>query len=202
VLQDDRWELLGFADDDPALHGRMVGAVAVLGSPEAAIRQAPEARVAVCQARPFSDLRSALVSRLQLPPDRYATIVHSTAWLADSATIGPGTVILAGVVASSTITIGSHVAILPGVGIAHDAIVEDYSTLGAGVQVGGSVRICSGAYIGMGALLRDGITVGSGALIGMGAVVTGSVPAGEMWFGSPARARGLVREQARRQPAG
>lgn len=202
VLHDDRWELLGFADDDRALQGRTIDGVSVLGPPEAAIAAAPRARVAVCQARPFSELRSALPSRLRLPPDRYATIVHLAAWLADSTTVGPGTVILAGVVATSTVTIGSHVAVMPGVTIAHDAIVEDYATLAAGVQIGGGVRIGSGAYIGIGALLRDGITVGSGALVGMGAVVTRSVPAGEMWFGVPARPRGLVTEPARRRPAG
>jgi sugar O-acyltransferase (sialic acid O-acetyltransferase NeuD family) len=200
VVRDDRWELLGFADDDPALRGTAVGGIPVLGSPEAAIAQAPDAQVAVCQARPSSDLRRALVSRLRLPADRYATIVHPTSWLADSTTVGPGTVILAGVVATSTITIGRHVAVMPSVVIAHDAVVEDYATLAAGVQIGGGVRIGSGAYIGMGALLRDGITVGSGALIGMGAVVTRSVPSGEIWFGVPARAR--VTEPGRRPPGG
>lgn len=201
VQADDRWELLGFADDDPALRGRAVDGVSVLGSPEEAIGEAPEAHLVVCQAGPSSGLRRALVSRLRLPPERYATIVHPTAWLAGSASIGPGTVVLAGVVATSTIEIGSHVAIMPGVVITHDDIVEDYATLAAGVRLGGGVRIGSGAYLGAGALLRDGITVGAGAVVGMGAVVTRSVPPGEIWFGTPARARGVATEPARLPPA-
>ena len=202
VLADGRWKLLGFADDDPARCGQTVEGVSVLGSPEAAIRSAPEARVVVCQARPLRAHRSALVSRLQLASERYATIVHPTAWVAGSARLGPGTVVLAGVIATSTIEIGSHVAVMPGVVITHDDVVEDYATLAAGVRVGGGVRIGRGAYVGAGALLRDGITVGAGAVIGMGAVVTRSVPPGEIWFGTPARARGTVTEMPSPPPAG
>ena len=175
----------------------------MLGSPEEAIGEAPEARVAVCQAQPRASLRRALVSRLRLPAARYATIVHPTAWLAGSTGIGPGTVILAGVVGTDAIAIGSHVAIMPGVVIAHNAILEDYATLAAGVRLGGGVRIGIGAYIGIGAVLRDRINVGAGAVVGMGAVVTRSVPPGEIWFGNPARPQGMVvTEPARPHPAG
>jgi sugar O-acyltransferase (sialic acid O-acetyltransferase NeuD family) len=201
VEVDDRWELLGFADDDAALWGRDVGGVSVLGPPEKTIADAPDARVVVCQARPFSQRRRALVSRLQLSSDRYATIVHPTATLASSTSLGRGTVVLPGVVATSTAEIGSHVAIMPGVVIAHDVVVEDYATLGYGARIGGGVRVGSGAYIGMGVLLRDGVYVGDGALVGMGAVVVRSVPPGEIWFGSPARARGVVTEAAFPPPA-
>jgi acetyltransferase-like isoleucine patch superfamily enzyme len=121
-------------------------------------------------------------------------IVHPTASLAGSSTIGPGTVVLAGVVATVANQIGSHVAVLPGVVIEHDTVVEDYATIGAGVRIGGGARIGSGAYLGMGALVREGITVGAGARIGMGAVVTRSVPPGELWFGVPARAQGPLTE--------
>jgi len=201
VQADDRWELLGFADDDPALRGRRVDGVPVLGSPEGAIGETPEAQVVVCQAGPSSGLRRAIVSRLQLPPARYATIVHPTAWLAGSAGIGPGTVVLAGVVATTTVEIGRHVAVMPGVVITHDDIVEDYATLAAGVRLGGGVRIGAGAYLGAGALLRDGVSVGAGAVVGMGAVVTRSVPPGETWYGTPARARGVVTAPAPLPPA-
>src|SRR5947208_2102161 len=51
VVTDDRWELLGFADDDPALHGEEIAGVRVLGAPEIAIERAPEAHVVVSQAR-------------------------------------------------------------------------------------------------------------------------------------------------------
>ncbi len=200
VQADDRWELVGYADDDATLHGCLVDGIQVLGAPENATKELPLVQVVVSQARPGRTLRRALVSRLGLPADRYATIVHPTACLAGSTTVGPGTVLLAGVVTTTSVEIGSHVAVMPNVVIAHDAVVEDYATLGAGVRIAGGVRIGSGAYVGMGALLREGVTIGAGALIGMGAVVIRSVPPGEVWFGSPAVAQGSVTQPASRPP--
>ena len=189
VEDDERWRLVGFADDDEALRGSEVCGVPVLGSPEEAVREAVDARVVVCQARAFTDDRRKLVARLDLPPERYATLTHRSASLAGSTELGPGTVLLAGVVTTSSARIGSHVAIMPGAVLVHDVTVEDYVTLAAGVKVGGDARVEEGAYIGMGALIRDGITIGAGAFVGMGSVVTRSVPPGEVWFGVPARAR-------------
>lgn len=44
-----------------------------------------------------------------------------------------------------------------------------------------------GASIGAGAVLLPGITIGEGATVGAGSVVTKDIPAGETWFGNPAR---------------
>ncbi len=44
-----------------------------------------------------------------------------------------------------------------------------------------------GASIGAGSTVLCGITIGENAMIGIGSVVTHDVPAGEMWYGSPAR---------------
>jgi UDP-2-acetamido-3-amino-2,3-dideoxy-glucuronate N-acetyltransferase len=49
-----------------------------------------------------------------------------------------------------------------------------------------------GASIGASATVLCGVEIGEGAMIGAGSVLTKSVPAGELWFGSPARRRGLA----------
>ena len=43
------------------------------------------------------------------------------------------------------------------------------------------------ARIGCNVSLTPGVEIGTNAFIGMGSVVTKNVPAGEMWFGNPAR---------------
>jgi acetyltransferase-like isoleucine patch superfamily enzyme len=56
---------------------------------------------------------------------------------------------------------------------------------------GGFVPLCTkvedNATIGANATILPGITIGKGAFIGAGSVVTKNVPAGEIWFGNPAR---------------
>jgi UDP-2-acetamido-3-amino-2,3-dideoxy-glucuronate N-acetyltransferase len=48
------------------------------------------------------------------------------------------------------------------------------------------------ASIGANATILCGITIGENAMIGAGSVVTKDVPAGELWFGNPAKSHGKV----------
>jgi sugar O-acyltransferase (sialic acid O-acetyltransferase NeuD family) len=181
------WDLMGVLDDDPATHGRRVLGVEVIGSSEA-VREHPDALVIACVASPDDPLRRLrLVSRLELPVERYATLVHPTAVVPASGSIGPGSVLHAGTILTADVELGAHVAVMPAVVLTHDDVVEDGVTFGAGARVAGGVRVERCAYIGAGALLREELVVGAGAVVGMGAVVTRSVPAGEVWAGTPAR---------------
>jgi len=181
------WDLVGLLDDDPTIEGRRIGGVEVLG-PSALAHDHPDALVAACVASPADPLRRlALVSRLGLEPERYATLVHPAAVVPESATIGAGSVLHAGTVLTADVQLGCHVAVMPAVVLTHDDLVGDGVTFGAGARVAGGVTIERGAYVGAGALIREGLSIGAGAVVGMGAVVTTNVPAGEVWLGVPAR---------------
>ena len=94
------WHVVGMLDDDPATHGRDVLGFAVVG-PSAAVHDHPDALVAACVASPDDPMRRlALVARLDLPAERYATLVHPTAVVPTSASIGPGSVVHAGITAT------------------------------------------------------------------------------------------------------
>jgi sugar O-acyltransferase (sialic acid O-acetyltransferase NeuD family) len=181
------WRVVGLLDDDPDMQGRSVHDVEVIG-PSEAVHDHPAARVAVCVASPGNpEGRLAVVSRLGLVAERYATLVHPTAVVARSASVGSGSILHAGTVLTADVTLGTHVVVMPQVVLTHDDRIGDGVTFGAGVRVAGGVTIESGAYVGSGALLREHVVVGSGSVIGMGAVVTQSVPAAEVWAGVPAR---------------
>lgn len=181
------WDLLGFLDDRPALRGGSLDDVDVLG-PTAAVADRPDAMVALCTGSPrdFSSRRR-IARRLDLPPQRYATIVHPAASIARSARIAPGCVLLANVVVTAAATIGMHCAVMPHVVITHDDVIEPYVTIAAGARLGGGVTVRTGAYLGAGCSVREGCTIGAGALIGLGAAVVTDVPAGQVWAGVPAR---------------
>jgi len=185
-----KWDLLGFVDDDPVLLGREFEGARVLGPVDAGIAASPSARVVVCTGHPqnyFS--RFAIVRRLRLAPDRYATLLHPAASIAPTTVIGHGSVVLAGTVATAECQIGNHVAIMSVVAITHDDQIGDFATLASGVRLGGGVRVEPGAYLGAGALVREALTVGAWSLVAMGAVVTRPVPRAELWAGVPARRR-------------
>ena len=184
-------ELLGHLDDDPALHGRAVDGVPVLGGCELVhglLRDRPGLRVVVCVGSPRDyAVRARLVRRFGLPDQCYATVVHPTAAVSASSSVGPGSVLLAHCVLTAAVRVGAHVAVMPQAVLTHDDEVGDFATVASGVRLGGGVRLERGAYVGAGALVREYAVVGAWSLVGMGATVLGDVPPGEVWIGGPAR---------------
>jgi sugar O-acyltransferase (sialic acid O-acetyltransferase NeuD family) len=195
------WDLYGYVDDDSARWGEEYVGVSVIGGIDR-IAELPDALVVVCPGHPgnFTSKRK-LVERLQLPAERYATLIHPTAVVPLSCSVGAGTVILAGVVCTVDVEIGDHVGVMPQVVLTHDDRVDDFVIITAGVRLAGTVHVREGAYLGSGAVVRERLTIGEGALVGMGAVVTKDVPAGEVWIGSPARYQRHVEDETVRFPS-
>ncbi|HEX7304621.1 NeuD/PglB/VioB family sugar acetyltransferase [Lentzea sp.] len=180
------WNPIGALDDSAALHGTLVDGVPVLGG-LGSLGDHPDAAVVACVAnarRPLSRLK--LVEGLGLPDERWATIVHPAA-VTSGASLGAGTVLLAGVVITTPLSVGRHVVAMPHVLITHDDEVSDGVTFAGRASLGGGVFVGESAYLGQGAMVREGVRIGSGAVVGMGAVVLRDVPAGETWAGVPAR---------------
>ncbi|SEO07241.1 NeuD/PglB/VioB family sugar acetyltransferase [Actinacidiphila rubida] len=181
------WRLLGHLDDDPALHGRLVDGVTVLGGCEL-VHELPDAQVVLCVGSPRDHTgRARLVRRLGLPDERWGTVVHPSASVSASSEVGPGCVLLAHCVLTAAVRLGAHVAVMPHTVLTHDDEVADFATLASGVRLAGGVRVGRGAYLGSGALVRESTRVGAWSLVGMGSVVLRDVPPGEVWAGSPAR---------------
>ena len=182
------WDLVGFLDDGVPSETVFAG-VPVLG-PIDLVREMPDAAVVLCTVR--SDLywsRKEIALRLDLPRDRYATVVHPSAVLPNGSALGPGSVVLAGVVSTVPTDVGDHVVIMPGTILTHDDRIASFVTFAAAVRLAGGVVVGEGAYLGVGALVREQLNVGRWSLVGMGSVVTRDIPAAEVWVGSPARHR-------------
>jgi sugar O-acyltransferase (sialic acid O-acetyltransferase NeuD family) len=178
------YKVVGAVDDDLARHGTDVAGLRVLGGFDV-VADYPDASLLICVGK--GSAREAITHRLGADPSRYATVVHPSAAVAATCTVGPGTIILAGCVATSCVRIGSHVVVMPNVTLTHDDEIASYATLCAGVTLGGGVRIGERTYLGMASSVREQLTIAAGATVGMGAVVVDDVPAGQCWRGVPAR---------------
>lgn len=186
------WTLQGFLDDNPELHGEVVGRLPVLG-PVELVHDYPDAAIAIATGRPDNYVsRRVIADRLNLSDDRYATIIHPTATVGETCEVGPGTVLLAHADLTADVIVGRHVAVMPQVVLPHDARVDDFATLASGARVGGGCHVAEGAYVGSGACLIQGLRIGPWAMVGMGSVVTRDVPGERMWRGVPARDAGAA----------
>lgn len=131
--------------------------------------------------------RSRFISQVAALGIRFATLVHPTARISHTSTIGEGTIISPGVIIASHTRLGRHVFVNRGVLIGHHTEIGDHATLQPGANIAGKCHIGPASYVGMGALVLDGLTVGTQAVIGAGAVVTKNVPDCVQVVGLPAR---------------
>ncbi len=118
---------------------------------------------------------------------RFATVVHPTAYVAPSTTLGAGVYVGPHAAISASCRIGDHVIVLQGSLVGHHVEIGDFSSLMMGANVAGSTRIGSATWIATGATVIDHVTVGSHAVVAAGAVVVEDVPDGVQVVGVPAR---------------
>ncbi|MBM7770574.1 sugar O-acyltransferase (sialic acid O-acetyltransferase NeuD family) [Actinokineospora baliensis] len=181
------FKTIGMLDDNPAQHGSDVDGVPVLG-PSDLVHEHTDALVLVCVASPGKPAgRANVVRRLDLPAERYATLVHPAASVAPGVELGEGTVLLAGTVITAPQRVGAHVLAMPHVLFTHDDSVADFVTCAGRATLAGAVTVAESAYLGAGSLVRQGIRIGARAVLGMGAVVLSDVPDDQTWVGVPAK---------------
>ncbi len=116
-----------------------------------------------------------------------ASVVHRTAFVAASASIGECCQILAQSAVGAFTQLGRGVIINTAASVDHDCVLGDGVHLGPGARVAGEVTVDAGAFIGTGAVVLPRIWIGEGAVVGAGAVVTKNVPVGVTVIGNPAR---------------
>jgi sugar O-acyltransferase (sialic acid O-acetyltransferase NeuD family) len=133
--------------------------------------------------------RAAIVSRLQaiLPTIGFPPIIHPSAEIARSVTIGDGSVILAGVVVNSRAVISRGCLLGTNSSLDHDCIMADFSSLAPNSAIGGQSRIGEYSAVSLGASIIHRIVIGDHTVIGAGAVVIRDVPNYVVAVGCPAK---------------
>lgn len=117
----------------------------------------------------------------------FATLVHPSARVPASSSLGPGTILNVGVIIASHTQLGAHVSVNRAATIGHHTRIEDFVTIGPGVNLAGSCHIGRAVYLGIGATIIDHKTIGAQSVVGAGAVVTEDLPERVLAVGVPAK---------------
>ncbi|KXY35136.1 acetyltransferase [Bacillus sp. FSL K6-0067] len=134
-----------------------------------------------------NDVRKKIVEQLNLAEDRYATVIHPTAIVSDSALVGFGTVIMPNAVVNANTTIGRHAIINTGAVIEHDNEIGDFVHISPNSTLTGMVTVGEGVHVGASATIIPMKKIGNWAVIGAGSTVISNIPSCCTAVGLPAK---------------
>ena len=116
------------------------------------------------------------------------SLIHPKASLSNFATLGIGSVLMAGAVVNVDAVLGEACIINTGATVDHDCQLAQAVHVSPGAHLSGCVRVGAFSWIGVGAAVRQGVHIGSDVMVGAGAVVVKPVEDGLTVTGCPARA--------------
>lgn len=181
---------VGFADRAVALRGTNVRGMPVFGGDEAVFERYPPDRVMLANGvggNQSTGDRRAVFERFSGHGYRFMTLVHPSAVVSPSATLGAGAQVMAGAVLQTSATIGPNTIINTRACVDHDCIIGGHVHVAPGAVLSGGVSVADRAHLGAGCVVIQGIRIGEGALVAAGAVVLRDVPALGRVAGNPAR---------------
>lgn len=139
-------------------------------------------------------MRERLFADTRIPPDRLATIVHESAFVASNAVLEPGSFVMANSYVGPGTRIGQATLVMANCVIGHDNNIGPFNHISAGSTVSSVLRTGKFVDICLGATVVEKITLGDYSVVGAGALVLKDVPPREVHIGSPARFQRTVRE--------
>lgn len=177
-------KITGIYDDDPAKQGTDVLRVAVLG----AVSELHDAKGGICVIGVGDNLtRRQIAARFSSL--EWLTVIHPSAYVHESASVGPGTVVFAGAVIQPGACIGRHCIINTGATVDHDCVIGDFCHVAPGCNLGGAVALAEGVFMGIGSVAIQNASVGAWTTVGAGAAVVTDLPDHVVAVGVPARVR-------------
>ena len=178
--------VVGFLDDAAASSSKVLG-VPVLGRIEDFLNK-PTARADayfICSGD--NGFRERMYRLLKSKGLKLANVIHPSAVISKSATIGEGVFVGPNVVLTHNVRVGNAVLVNTAATLDHDNVVEDFVNISPGCHLSGRVTIKQGAFLGTGVSMIPDVTVHEYAVVGAGTVVIRDVPSRVTAVGVPAR---------------
>ncbi len=154
-------DVIGSDDDLARLFAEQRFDEAIVGVGNTTLARRPEL---------FARLRELGVPTLKL--------VHPSAVVSRSATIGLGSALFPLVVVGADASVGENAVIYSGSVLEHGCRIGDHAYLAPGVILCGDVCVEAGAFVGAGAVVVPGVVIGKDAVVSAAARVTHDVAAG------------------------
>ena len=132
--------------------------------------------------------------KVNIPWERFATIVHKTAFIADSAVLEPGVFVMSNCYVGAQAHIGQCSLMMANSLIGHNTHIGALCHFSVGSITSSYVSIGLCSDVTLGARVLEKVKIGDFAVAGAGSLVTHNIPDYEIHIGTPAKFMKRVRE--------
>ena len=116
-----------------------------------------------------------------------AVVICAGAWVATSAKIGEGSLVMRGALVNESAVVGENCIINNLSLVEHGAVLGAHSHVATGALINGECRVGPEVLIGSGAILIQGVEICAGTIVGAGSVVHRDIRDAGVYAGNPAR---------------
>jgi UDP-perosamine 4-acetyltransferase len=185
-------QIAGILDDNPALKGKSVLGIPVLGGRELLPQLREKGLILAANGvGGILDIavRVRLFEMLAGAGFSFPALAHPRATVEKSVVLGEGVQVFANAYVGSSARLHPRCMVNTGAIVSHDCEIGAYTHIAPGAMLAGHVHFGQRSLVGMGVTTAIGIKIGAGVRIGNSAVVYGDVPdktivpAGKVWAG-------------------
>jgi sugar O-acyltransferase (sialic acid O-acetyltransferase NeuD family) len=187
LMRGRQYNVIGFLDSNPAIHGRRMDGVPILGSLDALPDLRSQGVCGAIVAIGDNGVRRAFADQIESMGFELINAIHPSSNLAHNVSIGRNLVIAAGALVCAHCQIGDSAILNTGCIIDHETMIGTAVHICPGARIAGRVTVESGAFVGIGATIIQGIRIGCESIVGGGAVVIRDVAPMSTVVGVPAR---------------
>ena len=132
--------------------------------------------------------------KVNIPRERFATIVHKTAFVADSAVLEPGVFVMSNCYVGAQARLGQCSLMMANSLVGHNTTVGPLCHFSVGSITSSYITIGLCSDVTLGAKVIEKVKIGDFAVAGAGSLVTHNIPDYEIHVGTPAKFMKRVRE--------
>ena len=181
---DHAGRIAGFLSADPAALDGHPARLPILGDPDTFSVQSGDGFLLAIG---IPLVRRRVAERLTERGASFLTLVHPTAVVATTATIGAGSVICPQAVVSDAVRLGRCVLVNYHASLGHDAAAGDYTVFSPYATLGGGAVVEDDVFLGLHATVGPRVRIGSATKVSANSAALVSVPPRTLVYGVPGR---------------
>lgn len=181
------YNIIGFLDDDPEKHGKVLYGYPVLGGVDDISEYITEGFLNVIVGIANPKVKMAIVEKCKGLPILFPTIIMENVWLSERVSAGKGVVLYPGVSVNFETTIEDFVILNMNCAIGHNCHISKYSTLAPSVSLAGFTYLENCVDMGINSATLQNVRIGNSSVIGGMAMVIDDIPSNCTAVGVPAR---------------